>query len=421
MGVGGKVVRRTGVRTEHALDRGRHFAVATGFPASHRVAEQPGSVRPGAAHVLAVTALAAAAVLAAAGCSGSAGSSAQLAAGVTQSSPAPLPSAPPTGHQSVSETGSTLLYPLFSNVWVPAYQSEFANVTITAGSTGSSTGIADAASGTDDIGASDAYLSAADLVKHPALENIPLVISAQVVSYNLPGVKGNLRLNAAVLAGMYQGTITSWDDPAIKTLNPGVPLPSLKVVPVRRSDGSGDTFLFTSYLSRPGSKWTGAVGFGTEVAWPAVTGEQAEKGNSGMVTGCAAQPGCVAYIGISYLRQASVAGLGEAQLFNTSGNYELPDAASITAAAASFASVTPAAGTISLVDSQVPNGYPIVNYEYAIVNTRQGSTAKAATIKALLNWILTQGSSAADLAKLGFQPLPSQVATIADALIARIG
>jgi phosphate transport system substrate-binding protein len=388
--------------------------VATGFPASRRAAERAGSARAR------VTAVVVAALLATTGC-GSSPTSAQLAAGTSQSSPAPLPSAPPAGPQSLSETGSTLLYPLFSSIWVPAYHSEFGNVQITTGSTGSSTGIADAASGTDDIGASDAYLSAADLVKHPALENIPLVVSAQVVSYNLPGLKGNLKLNATILAGLYQGTITSWNDPAIKALNPGVPLPSTKVVPVRRSDGSGDTFLFTSYLSGPGSKWADAVGFGTEVAWPPVANEQAAKGNAAMVATCAAHPGCVAYVGISYLRQASAAGLGEARLLNSSGNYVLPDAASISAAAESFASVTPAAGTISLIDSPVPGGYPIVNYEYAIVSTRQASAAKAAAVKALLNWILTRGSSPAYLARLGFQPLPAQVATIADALIGRIG
>jgi phosphate transport system substrate-binding protein len=358
-------------------------------------------------------------VLAVAGCgNGSlATASAQLAAGTSQSSPA----SPPAGPESVSETGSTLLYPLFNNIWAPAYRSQFANVKITTGATGSSAGIADAANGSADIGASDAYLSAADQVRHPALENIPLVISAQVVSYNVPGIKGNLKLNAAVLAGLYQGTITSWNAPAIAALNPGASLPPLKVVPVRRSDGSGDTFLFTSYLSGPGSDWANAVGFGTEVAWPAVAGEQPAKGNAGMVSSCAAHPGCVAYIGISYLQQASAAGLGEARLFNSSGNYVLPDATSISTAAESFAEVTPAVGTISLIGSLAPDAYPIVNYEYAIVNTRQASAAKAATIKALLNWILTQGSSTAYLAQVGFRPLPPQVTAIADALIARIG
>jgi phosphate transport system substrate-binding protein len=308
--------------------------VATRFPASRRA---------GAAAAVMVAALAGTAACSS-GSSGTTAASAQLVAGTPQSSPISLPSAPSAGSQTLSETGSTLLYPLFST-WAIAYHGQFGNVKITTGGTGSSAGIADAASGTTDVGASDAYLSAANLVSHPALENIPLVVSAQVISYNLPGVKGNLKLSAAVLAGMYQGTITSWNAPAISALNPGVPLPSLKIVPVRRSDGSGDTFLFTSYLSEPGSDWGQTIGFGTQVAWPAVAAEQAAKGNAGMVTSCAAHPGC----------------------------------------------------------------------------TDQSSAAKAATIKALLNWILTQGSSATYLDRFGFQPLPSRVTDVADALIARIG
>jgi phosphate transport system substrate-binding protein len=390
--------------------------VATRFPASRR-AHKPavsGTVRG-----LGVIALAGASLLALAGCGGGSpvvvGSSAQSSAG-----PVSLPSAPPAGSQSLTETGSTLLYPLFK-VWAGAYHGQFANVTITTAGTGSSVGIAHAASGTADIGASDAYLSVANLVKYPTLENIPLAVSAQVVSYNLPGLSGNLKLNATVLAAMYQGTITSWNDPAIQALNPGVRLPALKVVPIRRHDGSGDTFLFTSYLSESVPSWADSVGFATTVAWPAVAGEQAAQGNAGMVASCGAHPGCVAYIGISYLGPASSAGLGEARLLNSSGNYVLPNAASISAAADSFAAVTPAVGTISLIDAAVPGGYPIINYEYAIVNSHQTTVAKAATIKALLSWILTTGSAATYLGKFGFQALPSQVATIADALIARIG
>jgi phosphate transport system substrate-binding protein len=394
--------------------------VATRFPTSPRGSE---SVRQAFVRTLTAIALVAAGSLVLAGCGAGApvttGSEAQLA-GTSQSSPAPMLSAPPAGPQSLSETGSTLLYPLF-NVWAHAYQSQFANVKISTASTGSTVGIADAGSGTADIGTSDAYLSVANLVKNPALENIPLAISAQVVSYNLPNFKGNLRLNASVLAGMYQGTITSWDDPAIKALNPGVTLPALNVVPVRRSDGSGDTFLFTSYLSESVSSWADSVGFATTVAWPTVASEQKAKGNAGMVASCAAHPGCVAYIGISYLATPAAAGLGEARLLNSSGNYVLPDAASISAAADSFATVTPSVGAISLIDAPVPAGYPIVNYEYAIVSTRQPDPTKAATVKALLDWILTQGSSAQYLAQFGFQPLPTQVTAIASALIARIG
>jgi phosphate transport system substrate-binding protein len=368
-------------------------------------------------------------ILAAAGlaaCSGSgnpppgpAATSTSSRSGSSSSSSVALPLTPAPGPQSLSETGSTLFYPLFSE-WAPAYKSQFPNVTITTAGTGSSTGISSAASGTADIGASDAYLSSGDMIEHPVLENIPLAISAQQVNYNLPGVKGNLKLNSTVLAEMYQGKITMWNDAPIRALNPGLSLPATKVIPIHRSEGSGDTFLFTSYLSQPGSSWAESAGFATTVAWPPVPGALAEKGNSGMLAGCAANPGCVAYIGISYASQTSAAGLGEAQLLNGSGSYVLPSPASISAEAAGFALNTPANGAISLIDGPASGGYPLVNYEYAIVSTRQPTAAKAASIKALLNWILTKGSSAAYLSNVHFRPLPSQVVTIADALIEKI-
>jgi phosphate transport system substrate-binding protein len=350
--------------------------------------------------------------------SSSAPASPAAAAGVFGSpSSVSLPTSPPAGAQKLSEAGSTLLLPLF-NEWASAYQSRFSNVAISVAGGGSTQGVTLAASGQADIGASDAYLSSAKLAKYPTLENIPLAISAQFIAYNLPSVTGNLKLNSTVLADMYQGKITAWNDARIKALNPGVSLPPTKVVPIHRKDGSGDTFLFTSYLSTD-SNWSDKVGFSNTVAWPAVPGATSETGNGGMVSGCVAHPGCVAYIGISYLSPAN--GLGEAQLLNSSGQYELPDASSINAAAGSFVATTPVNGSISLIDSTAANGYPIINYEYAIVSTHQPNATKAATIKALLNWILTDGSSPAYLAKVGFQSLPSQVATIAKTLIAKIG
>ncbi len=357
-----------------------------------------------------------------AGCGGgSAPASPAAAAGAFGSpgSAVSLPTSPPSGPQRLSEAGSSLLFPLFQE-WASAYQSQFSNVTISTASTGSTKGVDSAASGATDIGASDAYLSSAKLATHPTLENIPLAVSAQFIGYNLPGVSASLKLDSDVLAGMYQGTITRWNDAKIKALNPGVPLPPTPVVPIHRKDGSGDTFLFTSYLSL-NSNWSGGPGYANTISWPSVSDAVAETGNSGMVAGCQAHQGCVAYLGISYLSRAP--GLGEAQLVNSAGHYVLPDASSISAAAAGFVATTPVNGSISLIDSTAATGYPIINYEYAIVSTHQPSAAKAATIKALLNWILTpaEGSSPTYLARVGFQPLPSQVAMIARALIAKIG
>src|SRR5260221_1557418 len=170
---------------------------------------------------------------------------------------------------------------------------------------------------------------------------------------------------------MYEGTIRAWNDPAIAALNPGAALPGTRVVPVHRSDSSGDRFLFTSSLSTHYPAWTSAIGYGTSVAWPDASGSRAAQGNTGMVHGCQAAPGCVAYIGISYLSAALAAGLGEAQLANTLGQYVLPTPATISAAVGSFGWSAPPSRTSSLVDGPAPGGYPLVNYEDAIGRVKQ--------------------------------------------------
>ncbi len=333
----------------------------------------------------------------------------------------PAASTPGPAPVSLSETGSTLLFPLLKT-WASAYHQRFSQVTITTAGTGSGAGIKAASAGTADIGASDAFLSSGNLVTHPDLLNIPLAISAQQVNYYVPGLRSgvHIRLNGTVLAGMYQGRITSWNSPAIKALNPGVTLPATKVIPLHRAESSGDTFLFSSYLATNDPAWNSAIGYGTTVAWPPASAALAEKGNSGMVAGCKATPGCVAYIGISYLSQALAAGLGEAELANAAGQYELPTPTTLSAAAASFVSLLPANETISMINGPAPAGYPIVNYEYAIVTTRQPSAAKARDLQAFLHWAITTGNSAQFLGQVRFQPLPSAVVSLANAQIAQI-
>ena len=128
-----------------------------------------------------------------------------------------------------------------------------------------------------------------------------------------------------MLSAIYQGQITKWNASQIASLNPGVTLPSIPIVTLHRSDSSGDTFLFTQYLSKTDpSGWGAKIGFNTTVPWPAAPGALGETGNSGMVSGCKATPGCIAYVGISYLTQALQAGLGYAQLQNAKGQYEVP-------------------------------------------------------------------------------------------------
>ncbi|SPM32589.1 ABC-type phosphate transport system, periplasmic component, partial [Mycobacterium rhizamassiliense] len=355
-------------------------------------------------------------VLAAAAC----GSNSSNSSSTPGAGGGPVATAPATSPVTLSETGSTLLYPLF-NLWGPAYHDKYSNVTITPQGTGSGTGISQAAAGAVNIGASDAYLSDGDMAQHKGLMNIALAISAQQINYNLPGVTDHVKLNGKVLAGMYNGSIKTWNDPQVAALNPGVNLPATPVVPLHRSDGSGDTFLFTQYLSKQDPDgWGKSPAFGTTVAFPAVPGALGENGNGGMVTGCADTPGCVAYIGISFLDQAQQKGLGEAQLANASGKYLMPDAQSIQAEAAGFASSTPANQAVSLINGPAADGYPIVNYEYAIVNSGQKDAATAQTVQAFLHWAITDGNAPTFLDKVHFQPLPAPVVKLSDAQIAKI-
>src|ERR1700751_1370739 len=320
----------------------------------------------------------------------------------------------------LSETGATELYQLM-NLWRDGYHQNYPNVTINTASTGSGAGIAQAIARTADIGASGAYLSKGDIAAHKGLMNIALAIAAEQVHYNLPGVTEHLKLNGKVLAAMYQGTIKTWNDPQIAALNPGVNLPPTPVVPLHRSDGAGDTFVFTQYLSKQDPDgWGKSPGFGTTVDFPAVPGALGENGAGGMVTGCAATPGCVAYIGMSYLDQATQKGLGEAQLANASGKYLLPEAKSIQAEAAGFASQTPADQVISLINGPAADGYPIVNYEYAVVYSSQKDAATAQTLQAFLHWAVTDGGSPKFLDKVQFQPLPVPVLYLSYAQIAQI-
>jgi phosphate transport system substrate-binding protein len=355
-------------------------------------------------------------MLVAAAC-GSNSTSGSSSTGASTGTPA---SSPATSKVALSETGATELYPLM-NLWAPAYNTKYPNVSITTGSTGSGAGISQAAAGAVNIGASGAYLSDGDMSAHKGLMNIALAVSAEQVNYNLPGVTEHLKLNGKVLAAMYQGTIKTWNDPQIAALNPGVNLPATPVVPLHRSDGAGDTFVFTQYLSKQDPDgWGKSPGYNTTVDFPSVPGALGENGAGGMVTGCAQTPGCVAYIGTSYLDQASQKGLGLAELANASGNYLLPDPQSVQAEAAGFASQTPANQVISLINGPAANGYPIVNYEYAIVYSNQKDPAVAQTMQAFLHWAVTDGSNASFLDQFHFQPLPASVAKLSDAQIAQI-
>jgi phosphate transport system substrate-binding protein len=316
------------------------------------------------------------------------------------------------------ETGSSLLYPLF-NLWIGAYSAAHPGTDITATATGSGAGIAQSVEGLVQIGASDAYLSDTMASKHPTMLSIPLAISSQAINYNLPGVT-NLKLSGPILAGIYEGKITQWNDPAIAAANPGVALPSHVIVPIHRLDGSGDTFIFTQYLAASDPTWASTLHYGTAVSWPAVAGGVGAKGNSGMLSALSNNPYGVAYIGISFSDKVSAAGLGQAALLNKDGNFVLPTVDNISAAANSVANSTPADERISMIFAPGANAYPIVNYEYAIVDSQQPAAAVAEAIRDFLNWTVTEGQDASFLKTVHFLPLPPAVVTLSQAQINKI-
>jgi len=366
------------------------------------------------------------ALIAACGTAGSAGSAADKAAADKANDTAVTAAraaAEPAG--TISESGSGLLFPV-AQKWAAAYHQQFPAVTVTTASTGSGKGIALASAGQVDIGASDAYLSSGDLVKTPALLNIPLAISAQTIIYNIPGLSrdSHVDLDGKVLAAIYDGTVKTWNDPAIVGIgaNKNLHLPGIPIVPLHRSDASGDTFLFTSYLSTQDEQWNDTIGYGTTAAWPPAPRATPAKGSVKTMDACEATPGCIAYNGISYLSQAQGSGkIGEAALANSAGNFTLPTSTAILDSVRSFVSITPPNETISVIEGPAADGYPIVNYEYAIVSTRQPSAAKAAAIKAFLNWVITTGNASSYLNHAGFQPLPATLVSLGADQIREIG
>lgn len=315
----------------------------------------------------------------------------------------------PSSAVTIREAGSTLLFPLLEEYVGPIHDA-YSHITLAPAGGGSGKGIAGALDESLDMGGSDAYLSNVQAQQHPDVADVPIAISAQAVNYNLPGIS-DLRLSGEVLAGIYQGRVTRWNDPGIASLNPGVTLPSTTIVPVRRADSSGDTFIFTQFLTATSESWRSGPLFGTTVAWPAVPAEVSAPGNPSMVTRCAATPGCVAYVGVSAEQGALDAGLGEALLRSRSGAFLKPTRETISAAVGASMKTVPGDLRRSLIYFDGPASYPIINFEYLMVNRRQADADRAQAIRTILGWAVdrSKGSSDAYLSRVDFVPLPDIV------------
>ena len=309
-----------------------------------------------------------------------------------------------------------------STIWVAEYTKTHAGVEITTSGTGSEAGIKEAAAGEVDIGASDAYMSDAQMRQPPDIMNIPLAIAAQTVNYNLPGLATpNLKLDGPTIAGIYTGAIRDWDAPQIAAMNPGVSLPHHAIIPVHRADGSGDTFLLTQFLTFSTPSWGNTKGYGTTIAWPDVPGGVAAIGNEGVVEALQATPYAIGYVGISYREAIAAAGLGTATLKNSDGRFVLPTQESIAAAAAALGSRTPPDERLTLAFAPGDISYPLVTYEYAVVLRHQRDPATAAAMRRFLLWCIEPSEDkAAILDRVHFIPQPPHTWDLSQAQIQTI-
>jgi phosphate transport system substrate-binding protein len=322
---------------------------------------------------------------------------------------------------TLNETGSTLLYPLFTT-WVTQYVKTHPDVHINIGATGSEAGIQQVLAGKVNIGASDAYMSDSDIRQHAQIINVPLAIAAQTVNYNVPGLNGaHLKLDGPTLAGIYSGTIRTWNAPQIAALNPGVSLPHEGIVPIRRAEGSGDTFVFTQFLTFSTPSWESDRGYGTTIQWPNVPGSKTAEGNAGMVKAIQSTDYSIGYVGVSYADSIEQAKIGTAALKNGAGEFILPTKDTIMAGAASLGARTPSDERLTLVFAPASGSYPLVNYEYVVVSTQQSDPATAAAIRRFLLWtIVPSEENEARLTAAHFIPLPPHTWELSQAQIQSI-
>jgi phosphate transport system substrate-binding protein len=304
-----------------------------------------------------------------------------------------------TSSSTLVGAGSSLVLPLVSK-WEPDYAGKTdPPVTITYGGIGSGGGIDAITNRTVDFGASDAPLTSDQASACDGCLQVPWALSATGIAYNVNGIDDGLQLTPQIVADIYLGNITTWDDPAIAKINTGVKLPSTKITPIYRSDGSGDSYVFTSYLSSISPDWKSQVGASTQPAFP--TGTGAEK-NSGVAAAVQSTDGAIGYVGISYIAADS---LHAALLQNAAGNYPVPGLDTISAAAAAVTDVQ-SDGSIPLVNppASAADAYPMSTYTYAIVPQKSD---KAIELKDFLMYAITDGQAFGK--DLGFPEMPSAV------------
>lgn len=321
------------------------------------------------------------------------------------------PVAPPSsgsqgaGAIQLTGAGSTFAYPIYSR-WFYDYAHVDDTARFNYQSIGSGGGIQQVTAKTVDFGASDAILTDEQTAAAPGLEQFPTVAGAVVLSYNIKDASGKavpngLNLTPDVIADVYLGKITKWSDSRIASLNPDVKLPDQNITVAHRSDGSGTSFLFTSYLSQISPDWKSKVGAGTSVQWPVGLGGKGNEGVSGVL---AQQPGGFGYIELAYAKQNNIP---YAFVQNSAGKFIEPTIESTTAASDAFASKMPDDMGQLIVNAPGDTSYPIAGYTFLLIYKDMTDCTKAAKLANFVKWAMNQGDK--DARDLLYAPLGASV------------
>jgi phosphate transport system substrate-binding protein len=297
---------------------------------------------------------------------------------------------PSGGENSIIGAGSTFVYPIMSR-WISTFQSTHSGVQINYQSIGSGGGIQQLKKGLVDFGASDAALDDDQLKEMPPVIQVPESAGPVCITYNLPELKTPLKLSAATLAGIYLGKITSWQDPAVRKDNAGVTLPKHTIIVAHRSDGSGTTNIFTTYLAKVSPDWA-KVGKGVSVSWPVGLGGKGSEGVTGIVK---QTPGTIGYVELTYAKENN---LPVAQIRNQAGNWVDPSPAGTTAAMNAYQDELAKDVRTPIVDppASAKDAYPICGLTYLLIPKDGKDAKKQQTVKDFVQFIITDGQNSAE-------------------------
>jgi phosphate transport system substrate-binding protein len=304
----------------------------------------------------------------------------------------------------LNAAGATFPYPMYSK-WFDVYHQQHPNIQINYQSIGSGGGIRQVLAGTVDFGASDGPMSDDQMKEFKEKRGVdilhfPTVLGADVPSYNIPGVTGELNFTQKAIAGIFLGTITKWNDPEIANANKGVNLPNADIIVVHRSDGSGTTYIWTDFLSKISDEWKNKVGKGTSVNWPVGLGGKGNEGVSGLVK---QTPDAIGYIELIYAVQNNMT-YGKVQ--NVAGKFVKADLAGVTAAAASMKDM-PEDFRVSITNAPGPTSYPVSSFTWFLIPAKISDAAKRDAIKEFLKWMLNDGQGMTEA--LAYAKLPKPV------------